>query len=174
MSLAAGTPLTPHFSAHELGADNPEIPGAALANLYKVAAWLEAFRNAVGAPVTVASGWRSPTHNAEVGGSKTSDHVTGLAADFTTRGTSQYGAYKLIKAGKLPPFDQVIFYPVDGHIHVGLGPKMRGELRLALAEGGYPILSPDLVAQLKGATPVLLVIAGVVLLLLAAARKGGA
>jgi hypothetical protein len=90
--------------------------------------------------------------------------VTGLAADFVSS-VSLYSTYHKFKAGPLPPFDQLIFYPVDGHIHVGLGARMRGEYRIALAEGGYPIITdPAILGKLGKATPwlLLLIVLGLV------------
>lgn len=39
-------------------------------------------------PVTITSGCRCPEHNKAVGGSKTSQHLLGRAADFTVLGVS--------------------------------------------------------------------------------------
>jgi hypothetical protein len=175
MTLTATARLAPHFTAHELGADLPDIPASAEANLYITAAWLETARQILGVPLLVESGWRSPTHNLEVGGSKTSDHVRGLAADFRPIGLSRYNAYRRLRdSTTLPPFDQLIFYPVDGHIHVGLGDRRRGEYRLALAEGGYPLLTPALESKLRGAAGVALLVLLLVVLALSIRRKGGA
>lgn len=163
--------LAPHFSAAELGADQPDIPASAQANLWTVAAWLESARGALATPLDKVSGWRSVAHNAAVGGSSTSDHINGLAADFTPRGVSIWGAWDIFKTGVLPEFDQVIFYPVDGHIHVGLGPRMRGEFRVSLLEGGYPLLTPELEAKLRGSLPLVLVALVIGLILYAVTRS---
>jgi len=170
--MAPNTPLAPHFTAHELGADNPDIPGWALSNLYQTAEWLEAARSLLGVPLVLESGWRSAEHNAAVGGSDTSDHPNGLAADFKARGLSLYAAYRKLRDNPLPPFDQLIFYPLDGHIHVGLGPRLRREFRLKLAEGGYPILTPSLESRLRASTSTLLVLVVVGLLIYVLTRKG--
>lgn len=44
-------------------------------------AW-EKFRKGLGAPLVVVSGYRSPAHNAGVGGSPTSQHMLGRAFDI--------------------------------------------------------------------------------------------
>ncbi|MDR2179986.1 MAG: hypothetical protein LBP21_06735 [Synergistaceae bacterium] len=44
--------------------------------------WLDLLRRAWGAPVFVNSGWRCPPHNGQVGGSKSSRHMIGCAADI--------------------------------------------------------------------------------------------
>lgn len=171
MTLSPSTRLAPHFTAAELGADTPGIPAAAENNLYLVASWLEAARGILGVPLIVTSGYRTPAHNEAVGGSATSDHPNGLAADWEPSGLSLYKSYQLLKSAPPPPFDQLIFYP-DGHIHVGLGSRMRGEYRLALLEGGYPLITPELAAQLRSAAPGLLLLLLAVLLIVAIPRKG--
>ena len=146
--------LAPHFTAAELGADTPEIPTVQELNLYTVAAWLEQARAVLGVPLTVTSGYRTPEHNREVGGSSSSDHPNGLAADFEPVGMTPYQAYRQLKgaiaAGTLPPFDQLIFYAGDDHIHVGLGSQMRGELLVRLTEGSYITLTEAAVSKLRG------------------------
>lgn len=178
MSLPPSSLLAPNFAAWELGADNPDISAQAQANTLKTAAWLQAARARYGnraitvnKPGAMRRGWRSQAMNAAVGGDDDSDHLTGLAADYNVAGLGWYDQYKLLKAGGFPPWDQVIFYPLTGHTHVGLGPRMRGEIRVHLAEPGFPLLTPELAAKLRGGTSVVLVIIAV-LLLLYAARKG--
>jgi zinc D-Ala-D-Ala carboxypeptidase len=83
--------LSEHFSlaeftysqtASRLGLDNR--PGEAeLANLERTAAVMEEVRRICGdQPVQITSGYRSPAVNAACGGSSTSAHMSGLAADF--------------------------------------------------------------------------------------------
>lgn len=181
MSLASGARLATDFQAWELGADKPAIPDWALANVRdQLAPWLQAARDVLGVPIIVnrlpgdRRGWRDDAENAAVGGSATSDHPNGLAGDWDTE-LKALAVYTELKAarstGALPPFDQLIYYPVDGHWHVGLGPRMRGEFRIALAEGGYPFLTADTLQQLgKAAVPVLAVL--LVALLLALVIEG--
>lgn len=47
---------------------------------------LDAIRERLGVPVYILSGYRCPTHNAEVGGVSNSQHVLGTAADITYDG----------------------------------------------------------------------------------------
>jgi hypothetical protein len=82
--------LTTNFSLEELTAseyasrhDIDNTPDAETEeNLRILALGLERIRAIVGQPIIVTSGYRSPKVNAGVGGSKTSDHVKGLAADI--------------------------------------------------------------------------------------------
>ena len=47
---------------------------------------LQCIREHFGKAVTITSGYRTPEHNAEVGGSKSSQHLLGRAADFYVEG----------------------------------------------------------------------------------------
>ena len=47
---------------------------------------LEHIRAHFGKPIVINSGYRSPAHNAKVGGAKNSYHVKGMAADIVVRG----------------------------------------------------------------------------------------
>jgi hypothetical protein len=88
---AGNLQLSPHFWLAELtvsevalrrGIEN--IPdNLAMSNLFKLASLLEQVRAALGnKAVVVSSGYRGPALNSAIGGSKTSEHMTGCAADF--------------------------------------------------------------------------------------------
>lgn len=152
MTLAAAVKLAPHFTAGELGVT--DAPDQVVANARTLAAWLENTRAIFGAPIRITSGYRTLAHNAEVGGSATSDHVNGLAADFTVDGLTPFQVYgKLVaaqKAAQLAPFDQIVFYVADNHVHVGLGARMRGQVLLKTAEGSYVTLAGAYLTKLRG------------------------
>lgn len=83
--------LTPHFALEEfersttaqrLGIDN-HAPVMVITNLQHLCQQvLEPLRRWYGAPLVVSSGYRSLALNRRVGGSKTSQHRTGQAADI--------------------------------------------------------------------------------------------
>lgn len=82
--------LTPHFTLEELiqsetaarqGLDNTPPPDI-MPNLQRLAEALERLRELLGHAIHINSGYRSPTLNQVVGGSKNSQHVRGLAADL--------------------------------------------------------------------------------------------
>lgn len=153
MPLPSNAQLTAHFTAGELRADDPTASAGIVANLHTVAQFLEYVRSALGVPLRVTSGYRPPDRNAAVGGASTSSHMDGLAADILPiGGPSMYGAYLALQRAALPPFDQIIYYPVQGHIHVGLGTRMRREIRINISPdpGGTPLLSDALLARLPG------------------------
>jgi zinc D-Ala-D-Ala carboxypeptidase len=149
--------LTEHFTAGEL--NYQAAPFAARVNLEELARLLERARAIIGAPLRVTSGWRSAERNQEVGGSATSQHVDGSAADVVPVGLSNFDAYKRLRdAGALGWFGQVIVYPDTGHLHLSLPNRgYNGDVRLGLktASGGrtYPTLTPELLARYDGASP---------------------
>lgn len=78
---------------------------------------LQPLRDTVKRPLNISSGYRCPALNSHhrVGGSKTSQHVKGEAADVLCPTMTPYElASEVIKA-KLP-FDQLILYP--GFVHL--------------------------------------------------------
>jgi hypothetical protein len=105
--------VTPHFTLAELTRtdhrtlDNTPDP-AALANLHRLAAFLEQVRAALGNRVVVInSAYRSPEVNTAIKGSKTSQHCHGTAADIRVAGMVPEQVVKRIIASTLP-YDQVI------------------------------------------------------------------
>lgn len=79
-------------------------------------------------PVRINSGYRCPELNARVGGSETSQHMLGCAADIEIPGVSNYDLACWIRDEMLP-YDQLIleFYtrgePDSGWVHVSIAPK---------------------------------------------------
>lgn len=69
---------------------------------------LEPLREAWGAPIVVTSGFRAPAVNKGVGGSPTSQHMQGMAADIRpVHGEDFMKLYKL--ANEICEFDQLLF-----------------------------------------------------------------
>ena len=87
---------------------------------------LQPVRNHFGKGVKVNSGFRHPNVNAKVGGSKTSDHCKGMAADIEIPGVANADLAKWIVDNL--EFRQVIleFYtpgvPDSGWVHVSYNP----------------------------------------------------
>ena len=119
--------LSAHFALDEFtrsdyatrhGIDNTP-PGFVLTNLRMLAARLERVRLILGTPLLITSGYRCPLLNRAIGGSTTSAHVGGLAADFIS---PEYGnAFAVARAieanGDEIDFDQLIYE--GGWVHVG-------------------------------------------------------
>lgn len=84
---------------------------------------MEPIRELHGGPIRVNSAYRTPRVNRAVGGSETSDHMRGFSVDFEpVNGDAEALFYQIQRAGMLQslPIDQLIYYPIKGHIHVGV------------------------------------------------------
>ena len=90
---------------------------------------LDPLRARVGRPIIITSGYRSQRVNELVGGSKTSQHLSGKAADIHVQGYTPQQmdvVYQTIQM--CYDFDQLIFYPSKNIIHISWnGDKNRQE-----------------------------------------------
>ena len=77
--------LSPHFRLREFASKDGSDKVLVDDDLVVL---LETIREAAGGAVTINSGYRSPEHNAAVGGVSTSQHVYGRAADIVVEGAS--------------------------------------------------------------------------------------
>jgi len=161
MPLAANIRISTHFTAREAGITVPEADDVIISNARSVAQWLETLRMILNDDlppgsqehkIIVTSWFRPPATNTTAGGASNSDHLQALAVDFEVSGMSPYDVYTRLQAAgnKLPAFDQLIWYAVDGHVHVGLGPRMRRQILFKTAEGSYAVLAGELVQRLRG------------------------
>lgn len=110
------TPLSEHFTLEELTAsetaerfniDNTPMPEH-LNNLVRLAEFLEEIKKLLGGkPVMINSAYRGPAVNEKVGGSKSSQHMVGCAADLRIPGMTPDEVCRAIIASDLP-FDQLI------------------------------------------------------------------
>ena len=112
---------------------------------------LQRVRDHYGMGVKVNSGFRHPTVNAKVGGSKTSDHCKGMAADIEIPGVANADLAKWIVDNM--NFRQVIleFYtpgvPDSGWVHVSYNPAdNKKQVLTAAKQGGKTVYLPGLVA----------------------------
>ena len=88
---------------------------------------LDPLREAWGEPIIVTSGYRCDKLNKLVGGSKTSQHKTGQAADIRTISdtrTDNKKLYELVKALGLPIDQCINEYDYDW-VHVSYSPRNR-------------------------------------------------
>jgi len=119
--------LTKSDTATRLGLDNTP-DDVALENLKTLCEKvLQPVRDHFGKSVTVNSGYRSPESNAAVGGSKTSDHCKGQAADIEIDGVPNPDLAEWIQNNL--DYTQLIleFYtqgqPNSGWVHVSYNPE---------------------------------------------------
>jgi zinc D-Ala-D-Ala carboxypeptidase len=116
-------------TALRLGIQNIPSPSI-MGNLKKLADGLEKVRALLGHPITVSSGYRSPTLNRAIGGSENSAHCLGYAADIKCWkfGTPDEIVRK-IKDSDIQ-VDQVI---AEGNwTHISFAPAMRNQYLRAL------------------------------------------
>lgn len=135
--------LSSHFTLDELthsqaavrrGLDN-DPPPLAVENLRALAGVLEQVRALAGRPIVVSSGYRSPVVNKAVGGSATSAHMLGLAADITCPGMTPRALAILIRDSGIE-FDQCI-NEGNAWCHIGLSQdKPRRQVLTATFKGG--------------------------------------
>lgn len=151
--------LTENFTLSELTKSETALrhglentPGEAeLANLQALAEnVLQRVRDHFGRGVKVNSGFRHPTVNAAVGGSKTSDHCRGQAADIEIPGVANGDLAEWIKNNL--KFTQLIleFYtpgvPDSGWVHVSYDPaNLKCQAMTALRENGKTVYKPGLI-----------------------------
>jgi uncharacterized protein YcbK (DUF882 family) len=74
-----------------------EMPLEVYENIIKLAGQLQFLRDYTGRAVRINSAYRSSKHNAKVGGSKTSQHLYGKAADITIDGLKPIEVFTLIE-----------------------------------------------------------------------------
>lgn len=120
------------------GLDNTP-PAAVLANIVNVLGpGMQRVRDLLETPVQITSGYRSPEVNRAVGGSGTSQHVLGLAADFVspTFGSPRSIARFLADNQAVLRYDQLIFEGTWVHISFTPGQPRSQVLTAHFAQGG--------------------------------------
>ncbi|MFF2048857.1 D-Ala-D-Ala carboxypeptidase family metallohydrolase [Stenotrophomonas bentonitica] len=134
--------LTANFSLAELTVTDlnmPNVPNEAeVASLRSLAEMiLQPLRDALGKPVRVNSAFRSEAVNRAVGGTATSQHRLGQAADIHVPGMTSVEVAKTIVALGLP-FDQVI-EEFGSWVHVSYGPRRRRQQLTAVKRSGKTV-----------------------------------
>lgn len=128
--LVSGSKLSRYFAESEFtrsgeaarrGLDNTP-DSAARANLARLATEvLDPLREALGKPIHVNSGYRSPAVNRAVGGVPGSAHQQGRAADVRAQGVPAAELLRLAVELDLP-FDTAMLYEAKGHLHLDQRP----------------------------------------------------
>jgi len=152
--------LSPNFSLNELtqsetalrkGLNNEPTQETVSALQLLVVNVLQPIRDHYAKGVKVNSGYRSPQVNASVGGSLTSDHCKGQAADIEIPGVANAELAEYIK--DTLQFTQLIleFYtpgvPDSGWVHVSYDPaNLKKQVMTAVKRDGKTVYLPGLVA----------------------------
>ena len=147
--------ITKHFSLREmsnsatatrLGLENTPPP-ALMTNILKVCERLEQVREHYGLPIRVLSCYRSAAVNAAVGGSQTSAHRFGLAADFEIDGVPNLELARWCR-DNIADYDQIIYeFGPTGWVHMGFTAtsQPRKQLLSAVKQGGKTVYKQGLV-----------------------------
>jgi zinc D-Ala-D-Ala carboxypeptidase len=155
------TMLTNNFSLHEMiksetasrrDMDNYPHSDEIIANLTVLCEQvLQPLRDAYGVGIKVNSGYRSPDVNAAVGGSRTSDHCKGQAADIEIAGVPNAELAQYIADNF--EFTQLIleFYtqgiPDSGWVHVSYDSNnLKRQVMTAVRQNGRTVYLQGLVA----------------------------
>ncbi len=135
--------ITDHFTIDELRSHDGEPyplsrddefhPGRSwlATRLLPLCKMLEVIREACGGkPMTIVSGYRSPDHNAKIGGAKFSQHMEGRAVDIKVSGMTPAEVHSVIMdlyaGGKISDLGGCGEYPNWNHVDVR--PKVNGHL----------------------------------------------
>lgn len=112
--------VSQHFTLAEvLTTSKPELQSyfssEYIANISRMINKMEQVRTVLQRPIVVTSWFRSLKLNKAVGGVPTSAHLEGLAVDFS----ASIEDFRKLQEGPIG-YDQLIFYPDRGFIHIGL------------------------------------------------------
>ena len=112
--------LTVSATASRKGLSNQPASESHGNNLNRLSAFLES----IPFELRINSAYRSPAVNKAVGGSPTSQHPNGLAADITPIGMTnrELATWLWANRADYPELDQVIWYTDTSHVHVGICP----------------------------------------------------
>jgi zinc D-Ala-D-Ala carboxypeptidase len=106
-----------------------------LCNIRMCALGLEQVRFFVGGdPITITSGYRCPELNAAVGGVPNSAHALGYAADIVIEDYDMLDIATVLASSDIM-FDQLIWEPNRGIVHISFDPQLRREV---LTQTGGP------------------------------------
>ena len=103
--------------------DGAEMPSSVKVNVIELIDNLNVLRQELGSPLFVNSGYRSPEHNKNIGGSLNSQHLTGKAADIRSNEYTpkqiKEKIEELIKVGKmkqggLSAYNTFVHYDIRG------------------------------------------------------------
>ena len=98
--------LTKNFNSEEFACkDGTAVPKSLLPTVQKLAENLQVLRDHIGKPISINSGYRTPTYNKKIGGAPLSQHVQAKAGDLRIEGMTPKQVHdeieNLIKAGKM-------------------------------------------------------------------------
>lgn len=112
-----------YFKASEF--DCKSLPGSGGTGMdYRLVDKLDRLRHAWGRPIVVNSGFRTPTHNASVGGKPNSAHLRGLAADCRTDDLRDAIKFAIFAAAR--GFTRIGVDLKGKYVHLDVDPSLPG------------------------------------------------
>ena len=111
-----GKKLSTHFKVKEFACKDGSDAVLVAPRLVMV---LQSIRSHFGAPVTIASAYRTPQYNAKVGGVAHSQHCYGTAADITVKGQTP-AAVAAYARQIMPDWGGVGIYSQKGFTHIDI------------------------------------------------------
>lgn len=116
--------LTANFTLEEFRChDGTDVPADLLPHVQDLATNLQVLREAIGKPIKIMSGYRTPAYNTKCGGEPKSQHMEAKAADIQVAGVSPKEVCAKIKAliesgamkqGGVGLYDGWVHYDVRG------------------------------------------------------------
>lgn len=113
LSVDGDKKITKHFKLKEFACKNSE----AIIISEKLCYILEDIRAHFEKPVTITSGYRTPEHNAKIGGAVKSQHMLGLAADIKIPGVKPSDIASYART-LMPTYGGIGIYSTFTHIDV--------------------------------------------------------
>tara|TARA_R110000803_G_scaffold121152_1_gene189251 strand:+ start:133 stop:516 length:384 start_codon:yes stop_codon:yes gene_type:complete len=90
--------ITNNFNKIEFESkDGAKMPLLVLDNIKILALQLQIIRDYICEPIHISSAYRSPSHNAKIGGVSNSQHTKGKAADLSTKSFSSIELHRVIE-----------------------------------------------------------------------------
>jgi uncharacterized protein YcbK (DUF882 family) len=136
--------LSKHFALDEFVSPRDKVKptDAHLENLKDLCELaLEPLREALGRPLKITSGYRSPQYNKSVGGAPGSQHTSGIAADIALESDEEMAKAAAI-ASKISAIGGIGLYPGEGFIHVDIRQRIGGRPTYWMRKDGeYQALS---------------------------------
>ena len=116
--------MTKNFTIHEFQChDGTQVPKNLIPNVEELAKNLQVLRDFLGEPLSILSAYRTPAHNAKVGGKPNSMHLQAMAADLTCKSKTPKQLHAIIeklivdkkmKQGGLGLYKGFVHYDIRG------------------------------------------------------------
>lgn len=136
VSYPTSTHFSKNFTRAEFASRGTPVPGNLAQNATELAAALEKLRDDLGVPIALLSVYRTPSHNADVGGASQSRHMQAEAADLNVpqilsawskkSGRARTRGELISAIRRINAFHGIGIYP-SGGIHADVRPGSRVE-----------------------------------------------